>query len=94
MVKLYDMKWIITLIGNIDRKNLVPSKVIATVYNFCWPKSTELETDEEDLYRNPSKNFQVHRDEYKRRNNETESWMTRSDREYLDLQKKEKKWRQ
>ena len=85
------MKWITTLIGNIDRKNLVPIKVIAAVYNFCWSKKwvkvNELETDEEDLYRNPSKDFQVHRDEYERKNCDTESWMTRHDRNYLKLQK-------
>ena len=62
--------------------------------NFIWAKSAELETDEKDLYRNPSKNFQVHRDEYERRNRDTESWMTRHDREYENWQKEEKKWQQ
>ena len=62
--------------------------------NFIWPKAAELEADEEDLYRNPSKDFQVHRDEYKRRNKETESWMTRRDREYENWQKEEDKWQQ
>ena len=59
-----------------------------------WVRATELETDKDDLYRNPSKDFQVHRDEYERRNRDTESWMTRHDREYLNWQKEEKKWQQ
>ena len=62
--------------------------------DFIWTKSTELETDKDDLYRNPSKDFQVHRDEYERRNRDTESWMTRHDREYENWQKEEKKWQQ
>jgi hypothetical protein len=59
---------------------------------WSWTKSTELETDEDDLYRNPSSDFQVHIDEYNRKNNETESWMTRHDREYEQWQKEEDKW--
>jgi hypothetical protein len=57
-----------------------------------WARSGELETDEDDLYRNPSSDFQVHIDEYNRKNNETESWMTRHDREYEQWQKEEDKW--
>ena len=34
------------------------------------------------------------REEYKRRNNDNESWMTRHDREYEQWQYEEKKWRQ
>jgi hypothetical protein len=34
------------------------------------------------------------KEEYKRRNNDKESWMTRHDREYEQWQYEEKKWRQ
>ena len=81
------MKWIITLIGNIDRKNLVPVKVIAALYNFCWPKRWDSLTAEESM--------KLIREDYEKRNRVTESWMTIHDREYLNWQKEEnKKWRQ
>ena len=73
------MKWITTLIGNIDRKNLVPSKVIAALYNFCCPKRWNSLTAEESM--------ELVRQEYKRRNRDKESWMTKHDREPLDWQK-------
>ena len=76
------MKWITTLIGNIDRKNLVPSKVIAALYNFCWPKRWNSLTAEESM--------KLVREDYEQRNLVTESWMTIHDREYLDLQKENK----
>ena len=34
------------------------------------------------------------REEYKRKNSDNESWMTRHDREYEQWQYEEKKWRQ
>ena len=76
------MKWITTLIGNIDRKNLVPSKVIAALYNFCWPKRWNSLTAEESM--------KLVREDYEQRNRVTESWMTIHDREYLALQKENK----
>jgi len=81
------MKWMVTLIGNIDRKNLVPTKVIAALYNFCWPKRWDSLTAEESM--------KLIREDYEKRNRITESWMTIHDREYLNWQKEEnKKWRQ
>ena len=80
------MKWIKTLIGNIDRKNLAPIKAIAALYNFYWPKRWNSLTAEESM--------RLVREEYKRKNCVKESWMTKHDREYLDWQKKEDKWRQ
>ena len=62
--------------------------------DLVWAKATELETDKDDLYRNPSSDFQVHIDEYERRNRDKESWMTKHDREYENWQKEEKKWQQ
>ena len=80
------MKWITALIGNIDRKNLVPSKVIAALYNFCWPKRWNSLTAEESM--------ELVRQEHERRNRTChESWMTRHDREYEQWQK-EDKWQQ
>ena len=77
----------VTLIGNIDRKNLVPTKVIAALYNFCWPKRWDSLTAEESM--------KLIREDYEKRNRITESWMTIHDREYLNWQKEEnKKWRQ
>ena len=77
----------ITPIGNIDRKNLVPTKVIAALYNFCWPKRWDSLTAEESM--------KFIREDYEKRNRVTESWMTIHDREYLNWQKEEnKKWRQ
>ena len=83
------MKWITTFIGNADRgviKNLAPIKAIAALYNFYWPKRLNSLTAEESM--------RLVREEYERRNRVKESWMTKHDREYLDWQKKEDKWRQ
>ena len=80
------MKWIKTLIGNIDRKNLAPIKAIAALYNFCWPKRWNSLTAEESM--------RLVREEYKRKNRVKESWMTKHDREYLKWQKEEDKWQQ
>ena len=55
------MKWMVTLIGNIDRKNLVPTKVIAALYNFCWPKRWDSLTAEESM--------KLIREDYEKRNN-------------------------
>ena len=79
------MKWIKTLIGNIDRKNLAPIKAIAALYNFCRPKRWNSLTAEESM--------RLVREEYKRKNRVKESWMTKHDREYENWQK-EDKWRQ
>ena len=51
----------ITPIGNIDRKNLVPTKVIAALYNFCWPKRWDSLTAEESM--------KLIREDYEKRNN-------------------------
>ena len=82
------MKWITTFIGNADRgviKNLAPIKAIAALYNFCWPKRWNSLTAEESM--------ELVRQEYKRRNSDNESWMTRHDREYENWQE-EDKWQQ
>ena len=46
------------------------------------------------LEKTAEESMKLVREDYEQRNLVTESWMTIHDREYLDLQKKEKKWRQ
>ena len=54
--------------------------------DLIWPKRINSLTAEESMKRV--------REEYKRKNRDNESWMTRHDREYEQWQKEEKKWRQ
>ena len=53
--------------------------------DLIWPKRINSLTAEESM--------KLVRQEYKRRNNDKESWMTRHDREYEQRQK-EDKWQQ
>ena len=54
--------------------------------DLIWPERINSLTAEESM--------KLVRQEYKQRNNDKESWMTRHDREYLEWQKEEDKWQQ
>ena len=54
--------------------------------DLIWPERINSLTPEESM--------KLVRQEYKQRNNDKESWMTKHDREYLKWQKEEDKWQQ
>ena len=54
--------------------------------DLIWPERINSLTAEESM--------KLVRQEYKQRNNDKESWMTKHDREYLKWQKEEDKWQQ
>ena len=54
--------------------------------DLIWPERSDSLTPEESMKRV--------RQEYKQRNDDKESWMTRHDREYEHQQEEEDKWQQ